>query len=460
MSDLPLKEQYERFPYPPRNSADEVQMLYPTGLDQLDRLHHYGWNAQKDLSSLRVLVAGGGTGDATVFLAEQLRFMFPKLRPTILHVDLSASSLAIAKARVQTRKLEGVRFIQGSLLDIKDLCHQQKDAKGEPIASFDYINCSGVLHHLPDPQQGLNALSEVLDEDGVMGIMLYGQYGRTGVYQMQKLLKEVLRPGDNLDTQVQLCRRIVEKLPPSNWLARQAEELPDLSGGDAELYDLLLHSQDRAYNVDEIYDFTENSGLSWLSFVRLDGTAKRDYDPSHLCEDPEVQGRLAGKSPRQREALAELWRGDMSKHSFYCRKTPPPKAKVQSDWIYDLSQRLDLEGSLHTRLAQLVHEHLGQICRIERDNCSVRLNCSPEKAALLAQLDGKTPLHTLLERCETSSSASPALRLDQLRSEFEELSQELAYYDWIFARPPTCPRYPRIKDLQIATYRRIHPPKR
>ena len=45
------------------------------------------------------------------------------------------------------------------------------------------------MHHLEDPDAGLRALLSVLKDGGALGIMVYGQYGRTGVYQMQETLR-------------------------------------------------------------------------------------------------------------------------------------------------------------------------------------------------------------------------------------------------------------------------------
>ena len=41
---------------------------------------------------------------------------------------------------------------------------------------FDLIQCSGVLHHLPDPQYGLNILSNFLAPGGGMALMVYARY--------------------------------------------------------------------------------------------------------------------------------------------------------------------------------------------------------------------------------------------------------------------------------------------
>lgn len=62
---------------------------------------------------------------------------------------------------------------------------------GELGRSFDKVVCTGVLHHLPDPDEGLRALQDVLNPDGVMHLMVYAAYGRSGVYMLQEYCRRV-----------------------------------------------------------------------------------------------------------------------------------------------------------------------------------------------------------------------------------------------------------------------------
>ena len=39
--------------------------------------------------------------------------------------------------------------------------------------SFNKIVCTGVIHHLPDPEIGLRALRSVLKPEGAVHIMVY-----------------------------------------------------------------------------------------------------------------------------------------------------------------------------------------------------------------------------------------------------------------------------------------------
>ena len=52
--------------------------------------------------------------------------------------------------------------------------------------TFDQVVCTGVLHHLPDPDLGLRALRDVLRPQGAMHLMVYALYGRAGIYMMQE----------------------------------------------------------------------------------------------------------------------------------------------------------------------------------------------------------------------------------------------------------------------------------
>ena len=57
--------------------------------------------------------------------------------------------------------------------------------------TFDQIVCTGVLHHLADPDAGLRALRDVLKPDGAMHLMVYAPYGRAGIYMLQEFCRRI-----------------------------------------------------------------------------------------------------------------------------------------------------------------------------------------------------------------------------------------------------------------------------
>jgi ubiquinone/menaquinone biosynthesis C-methylase UbiE len=303
-----VRAQYEALPYPPRDPEEESQRLLPTWLDSLPMINHYCCAGQQDFRHRwRVLVAGGGTGDATIYLAEQLRVTDAE----IVHLDLSAASIAIARRRAEIRGLENIRWQQASLLELPGL----------GLGEFDYINCSGVLHHLPDPDAGLRALLGVLAADGAIGMMVYATYGRTGVYQMQELLRRINGGCEGIGQCLDNARQVLATLPATNWFARGEQLISDHRRGDAGIYDLLLHSQDRSYTVEELYVWLHDAHGLHIEFSDV-GRGRAPYLPELVLapRQPPFLDTVARLPPRQQQAIAELLGGTLVTHSFYlCR---------------------------------------------------------------------------------------------------------------------------------------------
>ncbi len=297
MSIDDLRAQYEAYPYPARAPADEKKRLVTGSPSHLDEVVHYVFGGRSDPSRpLRVLVAGGGTGDGTIMLAQQLAEAGNPGRVTYL--DLSDATRAIAQARAEVRGLTNIDFRRGSLLEL------------DGLGPFDYIDCCGVLHHLDDPAAGLCALAGALAPGGGIGLMVYAPFGRTGVYPMQGALRsltEGLAPADK----VALARRLIQHLPASNWLLNNPF-VTDHRQADANLYDLLLHSCDRPYTVRELGDLADAAGLGIAALID-----PMRYEPATWVKDPRLLKRLDGLSWLERAAWTEQICGSMTKHIAY-----------------------------------------------------------------------------------------------------------------------------------------------
>lgn len=299
--DGAVRAQYEAYPYPARNPADEARRLITGSPSHILEIEHFVF-AGGQASALRALVAGGGTGDGAIMLAQQLA---DRGAGTVTYLDASAASLAVARERAQARGLDNISFHQGSLLDLPGL----------GWAPFDYIDCCGVLHHLEGPEAGLQALVSVLAERGGLGLMLYGELGRTGVYPVQRAIARLAGAAPALgpaDERLALARRLVDGLSDGNWLRRNDNLSDHLAGDDAGFFDLLLHSRDRAYLVGEIIELTAAAGLRITGFLPAGA-----YDPGHYLSDPELRDRAAALPRAERWALAEELSGAMKTHIFY-----------------------------------------------------------------------------------------------------------------------------------------------
>ena len=120
---------------------------------------------------MRVLVAGGGSGDGLIQIAQLLTTADCPYE--ITYLDFSRGAREIAEQRAAVRDLKNITFMTGDLRD------------APKYGPFDYIDCCGVLHHLDDPVSGVTALSEALDDGGGLGGMVYAPMGRSGVYPLQ-----------------------------------------------------------------------------------------------------------------------------------------------------------------------------------------------------------------------------------------------------------------------------------
>ena len=299
--DRTVRAQYEAYPYPARDPADEAHRLITGSPSHILEIEHFVFAGGR-AGDLRALVAGGGTGDGAIMLAQQLA---DRGAGTVTYLDLSEASLAVAKGRAEARGLGNISFHHGSLLDLPGL--------GWP--PFDYIDCCGVLHHLDAPEAGLAALVSVLAEHGGLGLMLYGELGRTGVYPAQRAIARLAGDlaGDGPATErLNLARRLVDAMPEGNWLKRNGHLSDHLVGDAAGFYDLLLHSRDRAYLVGEVAALIDAADLRITGFL-----PPGEYDPCQYLDEPELRARAAALPETERWALAEELSGAMKTHVFY-----------------------------------------------------------------------------------------------------------------------------------------------
>ncbi len=413
-SDDLVRVQYEAYRYPERDPADEAKRLITGSPSHLLEVDHYVFGGQLDVArTLRVLVAGGGTGDGAIMLAQQLAWRSSPAE--IVCLDVSRAALAVAEARAKARGLGNVRFLQGSLLDLPEL----------GLGRFDYVDCCGVLHHLSDPGAGLETLAAALADDGGMGLMLYGELGRTGVYHVQNMLR-MLAGADDDPARLALARRLCEDLPATNWFKRNPRLGDHLAGGDAGLFDLLLHGRDRAYTVPEIAALAGRAGLEITGFIE-----PALYDPASYLPDAEILERVAALSWIERCAFAELLVGALKRHVFYVVRAGRASAAVaRADNPQAVPVLREARGAEMAR-------RLGRGGRISAEIEGVKLSYAvpPLSADILAHVDSRRSLGAIHRRLARSHDGS----LDWLafKAAFDRLYAALnALNLMLIAHPP------------------------
>ncbi|MFQ5785926.1 MAG: class I SAM-dependent methyltransferase [Alphaproteobacteria bacterium] len=368
--DEAVRAQYDAYPYPERDPADETRRLVVGSPSHLAEVNHYVFAGRLDLARpLRVLVAGGGTGDAAIMLAQQLAWAHSPAE--VVYLDVSRAARKLAEARAAARGLANIRFVEGSLLDLAALA----------AGPYDYIDCCGVLHHLADPGAGLATLADALADDGGIGLMLYGAFGRTGVYHAQAMLR--LIAGADARENLALARRLCAELPESNWLRRNPFVADHIEGGDAGLYDLLLHTRDRAYTVPELAALVAGAGLAVTGFIE-----PALYDPANQLSDPELKARVTALPWLERCAFAELLAGSLKRHVFYAVKTArAEEAVARPDGPKAVPVLREADGPAMARKLKR-----GGRIRAELEGIKLAYDLPPLAGAILALVDGRRSL--------------------------------------------------------------------
>ena len=428
-----VRDQYEAFPYPPRNPSDEKVRLENSWHDFLELINFYCFKGRNNFSQeCRVLVAGGGTGDQTIFLAEQLRY---NRRAEVVHLDISEKCNEIAKRRAEVRKLVNITWVHGSVLDLPSL----------KLGPFDYINCVGVLHHLEDPKAGLQALRSVLKADGAISLMLYGKYGRTGVYQLQELLRRLNFDETDLEAKLANTKIVLDSLPKTNWFKRSEAIIGDHKEfGDAGIVDLLLHAQDRAFTVDELYDLVEGCDLRVIELIER-GRSK--YKVEAYIRDKRILEKLGTLPRRQQQALAELLAGDMIVHNFYVAR--------QDDTIASLDDLRNvpfffLDPPLN--VLESIERSSGQSVKVKSTlyAAPVEFVPGPYTRDIFKYLDGERSLKELFEQIRRDHGKTEQQLLnDQLLNEFRPIYQQFNDLGWMLLRHRSVGKFRSLAEMQM-----------
>jgi SAM-dependent methyltransferase len=292
---------YERHPYPP--PVDNVEKYRRLWQDRQRRRadYHLFWPGRPYREDHAILIAGCGTSQAAKHAVR-----WPAARVT--GIDLSAASVRETDGLKQKHRLDNLHVHQLSLTEVAALG-----------LTFDQIVCTGVLHHLPDPDAGLRALRDVLAPGGAMHLMVYAPYGRAGVYMLQEFCRRLRI--EATDDGIRELVAALAALPSGHPLGTLLREAPDFRN-EAALADALLHPQDRAYSVPELFAFLERCGLRFGRWVK-----QAPYSPhcGLMARLPQTT-RLARLPDVDQHAAAELFRGTMARHSLVAYRDDEPGA--------------------------------------------------------------------------------------------------------------------------------------
>ena len=312
MTDEPtdaIQAFYNDHPYPPPVADLDA---YRRRWQQSERLrvqHHLLWPNRPYCEDLEILVAGCGSAQAAKHAIRQ-----PAAR--VVGIDVSETSLDHTSSLKHKYGLANLELWQLPLERVADL-----------ERSFDKIVCTGVLHHLSDPEAGLRALRGVLRPDGALQLMVYAAYGRTGIAMLQAYCRQL--GVEATDAEIEDLIAVLKELPTGHPLAYLLRSSPDFGHPDA-LADALLNPRERAYTVPQLFALLENCGLTFGRWQR-----QAPYNPQCgvIATTPHA-ARLAQLPKADQYAAAELFRGTITHHSVVAYRRDQRAINFDSDqWL-------------------------------------------------------------------------------------------------------------------------------
>lgn len=290
---------YDHHPYPPPTDLDAV-----VARDSLRQkaASHLVWPRRPSAGGQRILVAGCGTSQAV---------RHAKVQPSahVVGIDVSTSGIELSRRLARRDQVTNV--------ELRRLPIEQVHRLGQ---TFDYIVCTGVIHHLADPLEGLKALRSVLAPGGAITVMVYAPYGRTGIYLMQDYCRRLGLSATKQD--LAGLTATLRELPTGHPISRLLRESPDFRDDDA-LADALLNPRDRAYSVPQLLALLDAAGLRFGRWARQ---APYLPDCGSMSETPHA-ARIAALPPAEQYAALELFRGTIARHTVIAYPANEPAAE-------------------------------------------------------------------------------------------------------------------------------------
>lgn len=279
-----VAELYNTYPFPPEPLLDEPPPGYNWRWNWL-AAYNFCAGQKPKRQDIRILDAGCGTGVGTEYLVH----LNPHAQVT--GIDLSSGALEVAQERCRRSGADRVEFHHLSLYDVEQLPGQ-----------FDLINCVGVLHHLPDPIRGIQALSKKLAPGGIMHIFVYAELGRHEIKLMQEAISLLQSDRRDYREGVSIGRQVFASLPQTNRLVRREQERWSLENQRDECFaDMYVHPQEIDYNIQTLFELIDASGLKFLGFSN-----PRQWDITRLMDNSELIDRAKKLSDREYYRLIEL----------------------------------------------------------------------------------------------------------------------------------------------------------
>lgn len=275
-----VESHYDVFPYP---TIQGLSYPLPVGfkraaMDMLLRRRQ----TERLPPDANIWIAGCGTQQATLWALS-----FPEGK--VLASDISTKTLERAAELASNLGVDNVVFEQRDLMDA--------DSSGELRERFDLVVSSGVVHHLPKPETGLQTIRAALKPTGAALLMVYSRVHRQPLETFRSVLETLSHGDEDHDARYALMSTLLDAWLGSERCSIEAREafetLKAKCATDRSFVaDCLLHPLEHSYDVDGVLGLLSSAGLRHTNWLRPDL-----WCLDHYIDSDEILGRFATADP-------------------------------------------------------------------------------------------------------------------------------------------------------------------
>jgi SAM-dependent methyltransferase len=274
--------------------------------------------------------------------------------------------------------------------------------------AFDYVLCTGVIHHNADPALPLASLSRALKPGGVLELMVYNYYHRIQTTAFQKAIR-LLGGGDkqpDLDRELPLTRRLIDSFPAGSHMADMLADQRDMP--EAAVADVLLQPVEHSYTIASLAELAGNCGLRLASYcVNQFDKVSGQIEWEMSFEDAEVARAYAALPDLDRWQVTNLLRGETSPRPwFYLQRSNAPQPCPPARELTGAFLDTVFESNATTVQGYMLGDAGRYNLSPARHPCPApaRPNYRPA-AAVLAEVDGRKPMRAILDRLGLTAQA-------------------------------------------------------
>ena len=268
---IKIKQQYEKNPYPRWLSVDipsnKISFIdYFASIFPRVRINNL-MSVLGNKDNLDVLIAGCGTGKQCIQFSTLIKNV------DIKAIDLSFSSLGYTQRKIDEYEINNIELLNADILEYGD-CKKV----------YDVIECSGVLHHLEEPEKGLGVLKTLLNKSGVMKIAVYSKTGR---HFLESAREEIDKRGYKYNNGglKKIRQSIISNQSCGYATIRSINDFYS----ESQLRDLLFNENEHLFDIPRIVEMLDKNKLTFIGFEFSNpGILKKyqsEYPEDHNCDD-------------------------------------------------------------------------------------------------------------------------------------------------------------------------------